>query len=182
MSWNNTTAQDNNTGGYALEGLFTDHCFLCHVALFFVLLGSLILGLPISWNILWHLKVSVQSSSSHQCLPKCILLWETENWTMKCACNLCKECMISSIQQVPVSNFNLTHLKIEPLRGISTIESLSNQLSLCEGCLGPGKFWTNKRKEPLSMELLSGIFCTTEIGSDKLSQELCGCHSIRGLS
>ena len=79
MSWNNTTAQGNNTGGYALEALFTDHCFLCHVALFFVLLGSLILGLPISWNILWHLKVSVQSLTSHQRLPKCILLWETEN-------------------------------------------------------------------------------------------------------
>ena len=67
------------------------------------------------------------------------------------------------VQKVPVINFNLAHLKIEPLRGISTIEPLSNQLLLCKGCFGPGKFWTNKRKEPLSMELLSGIFCNGKL-------------------
>ena len=40
------------TEAYAMEVLFRDH----HVALISVSLGSLILGLPLAWNMLWHLK------------------------------------------------------------------------------------------------------------------------------
>ena len=40
--------------GYAMEVLFRDH----HVTLFCVSLGSLILGFPLAWNVLWHLKES----------------------------------------------------------------------------------------------------------------------------
>ena len=40
------------TEAYAMEVLFRDHYF----ALFSVHLGSLILGLPLAWNVLWHLK------------------------------------------------------------------------------------------------------------------------------
>ena len=29
-----------------------------HVALFSVCIGSLVLGLPLAWNVLWHLKES----------------------------------------------------------------------------------------------------------------------------
>ena len=44
--------EGNLAEGYAMEVLFRDH----HVALFCVSLGSLILGLPLAWNALWHLQ------------------------------------------------------------------------------------------------------------------------------
>ena len=50
---NNSVQEDNLPDGYAMEELIRDH----HVALFCVCLGSLILGLPLAWNILWHLRV-----------------------------------------------------------------------------------------------------------------------------
>ena len=53
MGFENISAEDNLPDGYAMEELIRDH----HVALFCVCLGSLILGLPLAWNILWHLRV-----------------------------------------------------------------------------------------------------------------------------
>ena len=64
MNWDNTSAKENMSGGYFLEVLFTSHDQE-HAALFGVILSSLILGLPLSWNMLWHLKASVPSSSAH---------------------------------------------------------------------------------------------------------------------
>ena len=51
------TVQQNMTNGYAMKALFRDH----HVALFCVCLCSLILGLPLVWNVLWHLKEGFSS-------------------------------------------------------------------------------------------------------------------------
>ena len=47
-------AQEDVTKGFALEALIEEH----HVALVIVCLGSLILGVPLAWNVLWHLKES----------------------------------------------------------------------------------------------------------------------------
>ena len=47
---------------------------------------------------------------------------------------------ICLVQKVPAINFYPSHLKIEPLREISTIEPLSNQLLLHEENLGTGIF------------------------------------------
>ena len=55
MDSENTTVYGNFTQGYAMEVAFSRHS----TALLGVILGSLILGLPLAWNILWHLKVSV---------------------------------------------------------------------------------------------------------------------------
>ena len=52
MEIDNRTAQEDLAKGYAMEALIEDY----HVALFFVCLGSLILGVPLAWNMLWHLK------------------------------------------------------------------------------------------------------------------------------
>ena len=52
MELDNGTAQEDLAKGFAMEALIKDY----HVALFFVCLGSLILGVPLVWNILWHLK------------------------------------------------------------------------------------------------------------------------------
>ena len=49
------TVDGNLTRGYAMEVVFSHH----KAALFGVILGSLILGLPLAWNKLWHLKESV---------------------------------------------------------------------------------------------------------------------------
>ena len=48
--------------GFAMEALMRDY----HVALFFVCLASLIAGIPLVWNMLWHLKVR---TSSKKALP-----------------------------------------------------------------------------------------------------------------
>ena len=55
MDSENITVYGNFTQGYAMEVAFSCHS----TALLGVILGSLILGLPLAWNILWHLKVSV---------------------------------------------------------------------------------------------------------------------------
>ena len=55
MDSKNVTVDGNFTKGYAMEVVFSHH----NAALFIVILGSLILGVPLAWNILWHLKVSV---------------------------------------------------------------------------------------------------------------------------
>ena len=39
---------------YAMEFLYRDH----YVVLIVICFGSLILGVPLSWNMLWHLQVS----------------------------------------------------------------------------------------------------------------------------
>ena len=52
MDLDNGTVQEEFAKGYAMEALIKDY----HAALFFVCLGSLILGVPLAWNILWHLK------------------------------------------------------------------------------------------------------------------------------
>ena len=49
------TADGNLTKDYAMEVVFLHHS----TALLCVILGSLILGLPLAWNILWHLKESL---------------------------------------------------------------------------------------------------------------------------
>ena len=51
MEFDNLTGQGNMTA-YAMEVLIRDH----RVVLISVSLGSLILGLPLAWNMLWHLK------------------------------------------------------------------------------------------------------------------------------
>ena len=52
MELDNRTVQEDLANGFAMEALIKDY----HAALFFVCLGSLILGVPLAWNILWHLK------------------------------------------------------------------------------------------------------------------------------
>ena len=52
MEADNVTVRGNGTDGYAMEVLFRDH----HVILICICLGSLILGVPLAWNALWHLK------------------------------------------------------------------------------------------------------------------------------
>ena len=64
MDSKNATVDGNFTEGYAMEVIFSQHCS----ALFVVILGSLILGVPLAWNILWHLKESV-------CIRYFIFLW-----------------------------------------------------------------------------------------------------------
>ena len=54
MESENATVDGNFTKGYAMEVVFSHHS----TALFAVILGSLILGLPLAWNMLWHLKES----------------------------------------------------------------------------------------------------------------------------
>ena len=39
---------------YAMEFLYRDH----YVVLFVICFGSLVFGVPLSWNMLWHLQVS----------------------------------------------------------------------------------------------------------------------------
>ena len=39
---------------YAMEFLYRDH----YVVLIVICFGSLILGVPLSWNMLWHLQVN----------------------------------------------------------------------------------------------------------------------------
>ena len=55
MEFDNITALEDVTKGFALEALIEEH----HVALVIVCLGSLILGVPLAWNVLWHLKESL---------------------------------------------------------------------------------------------------------------------------
>ena len=58
MELDNESAQGNSSNGYAIEELLTHH-HMAHVALFCFILSSLILGIPLVWNVLWHLRVSV---------------------------------------------------------------------------------------------------------------------------
>ena len=64
------------------------------------------------------------------------------------------------VQEIPVINLIPAIPIIESLRGNCAIEPLSNYYLLCESCLRPGKFRSNNRKEQLSMEPSSGIYCT----------------------
>ena len=57
MERDNITAQEDMSRGFALEALIEEH----HVALVIVCLGSLILGLPLVLNVLWHLKESISN-------------------------------------------------------------------------------------------------------------------------
>ena len=52
MEFVNLSPKGVSAEGFAMEVLFKHH----HVALFSVSLGSLILGLPLAWNALWHLQ------------------------------------------------------------------------------------------------------------------------------
>ena len=56
MELDNITAQGKLPDGFAFEVLFRHH----NVALFSVILASLILGLPLAWNVLWHLQENFQ--------------------------------------------------------------------------------------------------------------------------
>ena len=60
---NNSSAQENITACYAMEVLLTHHP-QARVALFCVILGSLILGVPLAWNVLWHLRASYTTMQS----------------------------------------------------------------------------------------------------------------------
>ena len=53
MELSNQTFQEDVENGFAMEALINDY----HVALFFVCLASLVVGIPLVWNMLWHLKV-----------------------------------------------------------------------------------------------------------------------------
>ena len=55
MGLNNISAQEDMSKGFALEALIEEHS----VALVIVCIGSLILGLPLVLNVLWHLKESI---------------------------------------------------------------------------------------------------------------------------
>ena len=63
------SAQENTTACYAMEVLLTHHP-QARVALFWVILGSLILGVPLAWNVLWHLNVSFSMQSKKSFLQK----------------------------------------------------------------------------------------------------------------
>ena len=54
----NSSVQGNATDNYAMEVILIHHEW-AQVALLCFTLGSLILGLPLAWNVLWHLKASV---------------------------------------------------------------------------------------------------------------------------
>ena len=54
MEFDSVADQENSVLASAWEVLLRDH----HVAFFSVCLGSLFLGLPLAWNVLWHLKES----------------------------------------------------------------------------------------------------------------------------
>ena len=58
MEIDNATVQEDLAKGFALEALLEDH----YGALFIVCLGSLIFGVPLAWNVLWHLKERVSDS------------------------------------------------------------------------------------------------------------------------
>ena len=55
MGLNNISGQEDMSKGFALEALIEEHS----VALVIVCIGSLILGLPLVLNVLWHLKESI---------------------------------------------------------------------------------------------------------------------------
>ena len=57
MELSNQTFQEDVENGFAMEALINDY----HVALFFVSLASLVVGIPLVWNMLWHLKVRALS-------------------------------------------------------------------------------------------------------------------------
>ena len=57
MELDNITAQEDMTKGFPMEAVIEEH----HVALVIVCLGSLILGVPLVWNVLWHLKESLSN-------------------------------------------------------------------------------------------------------------------------
>ena len=69
MKLDNSSAQVNTTACYAMEVLLTQHP-QARVALFWVILGSLILGVPLAWNVLWHLNVSFSMQSKKSFLQK----------------------------------------------------------------------------------------------------------------
>ena len=53
MDFDNKTNNNKLEDGCSIEVLFRDH----HITLFSACLVSLILGFPLAWNILWHLRV-----------------------------------------------------------------------------------------------------------------------------
>ena len=53
MNFDNNTNIEPLEDGCSIEVLFRDH----HLALFSACIVSLILGLPLAWNVLWHLRV-----------------------------------------------------------------------------------------------------------------------------
>ena len=63
VKMDNSSAQENITACYAMEMLLTHHP-QARVALFCVILGSLILGVPMAWNVLWHLRASYTTMQS----------------------------------------------------------------------------------------------------------------------
>ena len=65
MEFDNATVQEDLAEGFALETLLEDH----HKALFIVCLGSLIFGVPLAWNVLWHLKERVSDSGQTYAMP-----------------------------------------------------------------------------------------------------------------
>ena len=50
-------SEQNSNEDYAMEILLRDF----QVVLFAICLGSLIMGLPLAWNLLWHLKVKLSN-------------------------------------------------------------------------------------------------------------------------
>ena len=65
MEFDNATVQEDLAKGFALETLLEDH----HGVLFIVCLGSLIFGVPLAWNVLWHLKERVSDSGQTYAMP-----------------------------------------------------------------------------------------------------------------
>ena len=53
MEFQDISPQANVTEVYAFEELIQNHA----VGAFIICLVSIILGLPLNWNLLWHLKV-----------------------------------------------------------------------------------------------------------------------------
>ena len=51
------SGKQNTNEDYAMDILLRDF----QVVLFAICLGSLILGLPLAWNMLWHLKVRLSN-------------------------------------------------------------------------------------------------------------------------
>ena len=62
MKFDNSSDQENTTACYAMEVLLTQDP-QARVALFCVILGSLILGVPLAWNVLWNLNASYSIQS-----------------------------------------------------------------------------------------------------------------------
>ena len=69
MELDNRTILEDLEKGFATEALIKDY----HVALSFICLGSLFLGIPLAWNMLWHLKERISNKIFGMLQLRCVI-------------------------------------------------------------------------------------------------------------